>query len=61
MIPFEVCPFCLSREFEDGPRGGASINVTCKDCGARFNLLRHEAVPQQMLIETLSGPTRMRQ
>lgn len=59
MIPFEVCPFCMSRDFTDGPRGGLCVNVTCNDCGARFNLLRHWALPTPMLVNTLSGPTRM--
>jgi transposase-like protein len=32
------CPDCKSENLEDGPRGGASQNILCKGCGARFNV-----------------------
>lgn len=58
MIPVERCFYCMSDDWEKGPRGGASLNITCKACGARFNVLDHDRVPQWLLLETLSGPTR---
>ena len=54
--PFRECPHCGSSEMADGPRGGASINVICIGCGARFNLA--EIGPVRYFIEELSGPSR---
>lgn len=35
---FTKCTFCGSTSFYDGPSGGASQNIECADCGARFNI-----------------------
>jgi hypothetical protein len=32
------CPDCLGAKILGGPRGGLSQNVTCGDCGQRFNV-----------------------
>ena len=31
------CPDCGSKEFFDGPSGGAAINIKCAGCGHWFN------------------------
>jgi hypothetical protein len=35
------CPDCGGRSFAQGPRGGASQNISCDNpvCGARYNVL----------------------
>jgi hypothetical protein len=53
--PFSGCIYCGSVEFVIGPRGGASLNVTCDRCGARFNILDHPAAPR-LLVNVLAGP-----
>ena len=35
------CCFCRG-DLQPGPRGGASINMTCADCGAVLNLIAPE-------------------
>lgn len=32
------CPDCLSNRFDFGARGGMVQNVTCSNCGSKFNL-----------------------
>lgn len=66
--PFTTCPFCVWSAFEDGPRGGACVNVRCLSCGARFNVLQIpeasypadvEVPPldeRRRLVEVLCGP-----
>jgi hypothetical protein len=49
------CLYCCGVEFELGPRGGASRNITCIGCGARFNIVDHPGVPR-FLVNVLSGP-----
>lgn len=41
------CPECGASEWEPGPMGGLSMNVTCRGCGHRFNIL---AVPGHVHI-----------
>jgi len=53
--PFRECPHCGSTLFLPGPRGGASMNVTCAECLARFNVVMSKQAPIK-LIEHLSGP-----
>jgi hypothetical protein len=53
--PFSGCIYCGSVEFVIGPRGGASLNVACDHCGARFNILDHPAAPR-LLVNVLAGP-----
>jgi hypothetical protein len=50
-----TCPYCHTPGLEDGPRGGLSVNVTCRVCGARFNLHGPHAEAGAQL---LNGPTR---
>jgi len=33
-----ACPDCGARHFRPGPRGGASQNIECRRCKARFNV-----------------------
>jgi len=33
-----VCPDCGGLVFLPGPRGGAAVNISCADCGSRFNV-----------------------
>lgn len=56
MTEFTACTHCGSTEFENGPRGGAALNITCKGCGARFNVIDHPAAPR-LLLHEISGPT----
>lgn len=53
MEPFKHCPSCGSTRFWTGPRGGASMNVTCVTCGDRFNLLVHEGAPIMLIDDAL--------
>lgn len=55
MLPFTGCGYCGGRDFNEGPRGGLSVNITCRGCGARYNVLFHPLVPP-LLINELSGP-----
>jgi hypothetical protein len=32
------CPDCDHKGFRVGPKGGASINIECCGCGARYNV-----------------------
>lgn len=32
------CPDCGADQFRRGPAGGASVNIECAGCGARFNV-----------------------
>lgn len=32
------CPDCLATDWRQGPRGGASGNIECRNCKARFNV-----------------------
>lgn len=32
------CPDCLATDWRPGPRGGASRNIECRNCLARFNV-----------------------
>jgi hypothetical protein len=32
------CPDCGHVGFDDGPRGGAGINIFCRHCNAGFNV-----------------------
>lgn len=43
----QSCPDCGGFTFRPGPRGGASQNIECAKCGARFNVVRwyHELDP----------------
>lgn len=38
LLEFGSCPFCGTKVFRFGPRGGASQNIFCIDCGAGFNV-----------------------
>jgi len=51
---FLECYFCGSKEFHEGPSGGASMNVTCAGCGARFNIALVPGGP--LFQEELSPP-----
>ena len=33
------CPYCGNLTWDEGPSGGACVNVTCLGCGSRWNLL----------------------
>jgi hypothetical protein len=67
--PFTACTFCGRAAFENGPRGGVCVNVTCLYCGARFNIFEipEASYPdgvdmppldeRRRLAEVLSGPT----
>jgi len=33
------CPECGGKEYRPGPMGGASINVECRKCKSRFNVI----------------------
>jgi hypothetical protein len=57
MIPFRGCDHCGSIRFFAGPRGGSSQNVTCTDCGARFNLVIPPIPGPLLLVDELSGPS----
>jgi hypothetical protein len=41
--PFRACLYCAEpvETFEPGPKGGAAQNMTCRFCGARYNLVVH--------------------
>lgn len=39
MLSNGICPNCQYRGFRLGPRGGASINIECCGCSARFNVV----------------------
>jgi hypothetical protein len=45
---YPECPDCGSSFLDEGPRGGASINLICRDCGTRWN-----AVPPMRLIQRI--------
>lgn len=32
-----ACPDCQSPRLREGPCGGGSVNLTCMECGSRFN------------------------
>jgi len=34
---FHDCPDCGSNDWREGPCGGLSINVMCRQCGGKFN------------------------
>lgn len=53
---FTACTFCGQDSFYEGPSGGASQNITCSNCGARFNIGLIPGGP--VLLDTLSGPTK---
>ena len=38
------CPLCKGEHLAPGPRGGASQNFDCTDCGAVFNRVAPEYV-----------------
>jgi hypothetical protein len=57
MIPFIGCPHCRGIRFVAGPRGGASQNVTCCHCSARYNLVIPPLPGPLLLLEELSAPT----
>ena len=45
-----ICPDCLKpRDFLQGPRGGLSVNIKCRFCGAEFNVC-----PQTRFIEKIA-------
>ncbi len=34
-----LCPDCLaSKSMLEGPHGGDSVNIKCKECGSEFNV-----------------------
>jgi len=33
------CPFCGSHSCYEGPQGGASVNLMCAKCEAKFNFM----------------------
>jgi len=35
---FNECYYCGCTSYYEGASGGASMNITCADCGARFNI-----------------------
>jgi len=51
---FTSCIYCACGEFFEGPSGGASQNVICTHCGARFNIGVVPGGP--VLLDVLSGP-----
>lgn len=51
---FTKCTFCGHDRFYEGPSGGASQNIECSKCGARFNIGPIPGGP--ILLDTLSGP-----
>lgn len=53
MTPFRQCA-CGCTRFAPGPRGGASWNVACLQCGHRFNLALLAGEPA-MLVNDI-GP-----
>ena len=52
---FERCRWCLGESFYEGPSGGASQNITCATCGARYNIGLIPGGP--ILLDILSEPT----
>lgn len=38
MIRNDQCPDCEHYGLQGGPRGGASQNIFCAECGAGFNV-----------------------
>jgi hypothetical protein len=56
MSDFTGCLHCGGTRFYDGPHGGWCVNITCVECGARYNVLIHPALPQPILVDELSGP-----
>lgn len=48
------CPDCDGDKFLEGPHGGASVNIKCAKCGARFNIV--PGCPGSFGKERLSGP-----
>lgn len=60
--PFDACLYCHDpvANFEPGPRGGSAQNMTCRRCGARFNLAIATAVPflgdRPLFLGVLSPP-----
>jgi hypothetical protein len=51
---FTGCTFCSHDRFYEGPSGGAAQNITCAQCGARFNIGLLPDGP--ILLDVLSGP-----
>lgn len=49
ITPFSVCTHCGSDEFLRGPRGGACVNITCTECGARFNVILWPGLPMTLI------------
>jgi len=56
---FTACTFCAHDRFYEGPSGGVSQNITCSNCGARFNIGLIPGGP--ILLDTLSGPTKVKE
>jgi transcription elongation factor Elf1 len=52
---FTACIFCGHTRFYEGPSGGLSQNITCSNCGARFNIGLLPDGP--ILLDVLSEPT----
>jgi ribosomal protein S27AE len=40
----DQCPDCGQLGFDDGPRGGAGINLFCSNCGSGFNVALPRAI-----------------
>jgi len=50
-----MCPDCGAAKIADGPRGGLSVNVTCEECGARFNAHGGaEDITETFMVDRLS-------